>query len=279
MTVPEGFRQHKGIKEGEREHNVRILICHLFSRQGLIIRASTDKKLAIKKMIGMRNILLITGTDTDVGKTILTITLAAYWQNYCSNRHLGLMKLMQTGQGDRELYHQLFGQESLIKIVTPLCFEHPLAPPIAAAKIGEKIDLNIVWQAYLNLQKQQDFVVIEALGGLGSPLTPELTVANIASDWRLPTVLVVPVKLGAISQAVANVALARSLKVDLKGIILSCLQPDSQKNLADLAPCDLIQSLTQVPVLGTIPFISDITDRKKLAQIASHLDLEYICPV
>ena len=227
----------------------------------------------------MKRALLITGTDTDVGKTVLTISLAAYWQTYRPVQRLGLMKLMQTGEGDRELYGQLFGQESLLQIVTPLCFEHPIAPPLAARKIGKKVDLNLVWQAFANLQQQQDFVLVEALGGLGSPVTEELTVANIAADWCLPTVLVVPVKLGAIAQVVANVALARSLKVNLKGIILNCFQPDSTENLADLAPISLIQSLTQLPVLGTIPFINNLSDKEKLAQIASHLDLELILPV
>ena len=226
----------------------------------------------------MKKSLLITGTDTDVGKTVLTISLTAYWQTYRFCQSLGLMKLMQTGTGDDELYRQLFNEKSSLQIVTPLLFEHPLAPPLAAAKIGKEVELNLVWQALNDLQQKQDFVLIEALGGLGSPVTHELTVANIAADWHLPTILVVPVKLGSIAQAVANVALARSLKIELKGIVLNCSQPYSQGNIADLAPAELIQSLTQVPVLGTIPFISDLANQDKLAQIASHLDLELILP-
>jgi len=52
------------------------------------------------------------------------------------------------------------------------------------------------------------------------------------------------VKLGAIAQAVANVALARPFCVHLKGIVLNCVQPRSQQEIADLAPVELIQSLT-----------------------------------
>lgn len=229
-----------------------------------------------KKITRMKKSLLISGTDTDVGKTVLTIALAAYWQTYRFSKSLGLMKLMQTGIGDHELYHQLFSEESSLKIVTPLFFDAPLAPPLAATKTGTEVDLKVVWQALTNLQQQQDFVLIEALGGLGSPVTYNLTVANIAADWHLPTILVVPVKLGAITQAVANVALARSLKVELKGIVLSCSQPDAYKNIADLAPVDLIQSLTQIPILGAIPFIKNLANKEELAQIASNLDLEPI---
>lgn len=225
------------------------------------------------------NNLLIAGTDTDAGKTFVTIALVSYWQKYQSKLNLGLVKLMQTGKGDRELYEQLFGQLNSVKIVTPLTFDAPLAPPIAADLAGKEIDLAIVWNAITSLQQQQDFVLIEALGGLGSPVTHELIVGNLAAEWRLPTVLVVPIKLGAIAQAVANVALARSLNIDLKGIILSCTSShNNPEALAQLAPINLIQSLTQTPILGCLPYIQELTDTEKLAAIASNWDLELIFP-
>jgi dethiobiotin synthetase len=124
------------------------------------------------------------------------------------------------------------------------------------------------------LRSQRDFVLVEALGGLGSPVTDELTVADLAGEWRLPTVLVVPVRLGAIAQAVANVALARQSRVNLKGIILNCIQPRTDAEIADWTPQQLIQSLTNTPVLGCLPYLDNLTDLDKLAQIASDLDWE-----
>lgn len=230
--------------------------------------------------------LLISGTDTDVGKTWVTISLAAYWQQYRCYRsssnnspenQLSIFKLIQTGIGDYELYARLFGAETAIKVATPLCFTTPVAPPIAAAKENKIIDLGKIWQD-LQTFTAHNFVLIEALGGLGSPVTSELTVADLAAEWRLPTVLVVPVKLGAIAQAVANVALARSLNVNLKGIILSCTNSESATRLEDLTPVDLIESLTQTPILGILPYISELTDLAKLAKISSSWDLEVILP-
>lgn len=224
----------------------------------------------------MNNSLLITGTDTNVGKTFVTTALVYYAQNYLSDRSLGLLKLIQTGTGDRELYGQLFGNlEPEIKMATPLHFQAPLAPPVAAEIEGKTIDLGLVWQCLWELQQQQDLVVIEALGGLGSPVTYELTVADLAAEWRLPTVLVVPIKLGAIAQTVANVALARSLNIDLRGIVLSCGElyaPETELN--NLAPVDLIESLTQVSVLGRLPYIEDLTQGDILAKIVSDWDWE-----
>ena len=222
------------------------------------------------------NTLLISGTDTDVGKTVLTASLAAYGQTYLKSKSLGLMKPIQTGVGDGELYHQLFSSSQSLEIITPLSFSTPVAPPIAAARELREIDLSLVWNALCSLIQKQDFVLVEALGGLGSPVTDELTVADLARDWCLRVVLVVPVKLGAIAGAVANVALARQSKIDLLGIVLNCIQPESEAKLADWAPIDLIQSLTNVPVLGTLPYLADTTDLTKLAQVASNLDLERI---
>ncbi|MBD2525061.1 dethiobiotin synthase [Nostoc sp. FACHB-133] len=222
----------------------------------------------------MLNTLLITGTDTEAGKTVLTTALAAYWQKYYPQRSWGIMKPIQSGIGDREWYQKLFALEQSSEEITPLYFEAPLAPPIAAARENRQVDLAIVWQALSKLRSQRDFVLVEALGGLGSPVTDELTVADLAGEWRLPTVLVVPVRLGAIAQAVANVALARQSRVNLKGIILNCVQPRTDAEIADWTPQQLIQSLTNMPVLGCLPYLDNLTDLDKLAQIASDLDWE-----
>lgn len=120
---------------------------------------------------------------------------------------------------------------------------------------------------------------MEALGGLGSPVSDEFTVADLAAEWRLPTVLVVPVKLGAIAQTVANVALARLSHVQLKGIVLNCVQPRSDQEIADLTPIELIQSLTNIPVLGCLPYLDNSTDLDKLAYCAANLDLEKLIPL
>ena len=222
----------------------------------------------------MLKTLLITGTDTEAGKTVVTTALAAYWQKYYPQRSLGIMKPIQSGMGDRELYQTLFSLEQSPAEITPLYFQAPLAPPIAAAKENRQVDLAIVWQTLLALQKQRDLVLIESLGGLGSPITDELTVADLAGEWRLPTILVVPVRLGAIANAVANVALARQTKIALRGIVLNCIQPRQEEEIADLTPVRLIQSLTNIPVLGCVPYVENPQDLEKLAEIAAGLDWE-----
>lgn len=218
--------------------------------------------------------LLITGSDTNVGKTILTAALAAYWQTHRHPETLGIYKPLQAGEGDREFYHRTFKLSQSMDEITPLYFETPIAPAIAAVREGKHIDLGLIWQQFQALQQRYACLLVEGMGGLGSPITYEYTVSDLARDWHIATVLVVPVRLGAIGQAVANVALAKLQKVDLKGIVLSCAQPCSDEEIEAWAPSDLISSLTNIPVLGILPYLPDITDIANLARASSALDLE-----
>jgi dethiobiotin synthetase len=218
--------------------------------------------------------LLITSTDTEVGKTFTTCALAAYYQTHFPSKKLGIMKLIQCGSGDREIYADLFELDQSPGELNPLYFDAPLAPPLAAVRAGKSIDLATAWQSLQNLQQRCDLVLIEGLGGLGSPVTAELTLADIAHEWRLPILLVVPVKLGSIGQAVANVALAAHTGVDLLGIILNCAQPVTDQDIADFAPADLIVNLTRKPVLGCLPYLQAAHSIENLAKAAASLEWE-----
>ncbi|AFY72590.1 dethiobiotin synthase [Synechococcus sp. PCC 7502] len=224
--------------------------------------------------------LLIVGSDTGVGKTVLTSSLAAYQQIYRSDSSLAIYKPVQSGVGDREYFHSTFKLTQSLEEITPIFFTTPIAPAIAMFRENKPLDLGLIWQHFQTLQNKYDRVLVEALGGLGSPITYEYTVADLAKDWHIETVLVVSLKLGAIAQAVANVALARMYKIKLRGIVLSCSNPNSdpdtnlENNIEDFAPVDLIQALTSIPVLGVLPYISDLSNIQELASAASNLDLE-----
>ncbi|MBT9311302.1 dethiobiotin synthase [Leptothoe kymatousa] len=222
--------------------------------------------------------LLIAATDTACGKTVLTCALMAYWQKYCGSRRLEVLKPVQSGEGDRELYQRVFQLEQSLEELNPVFYQAPLAPPVAAAMENTTVDLAPAWQRYGALRQQCDWVLVEGLGGLGSPVTDEMTVADVASDWRLPVVLVVPVKLGAIAAAVANAALARQHRLRLQGIVLNCTTPEASERVEQLTPPDMISNLTRVPVLGVLPHFSDPTDLAQLSAAARQLSLEAIMP-
>lgn len=228
--------------------------------------------------------LLIVGSDTGVGKTVLTASLAAYWLTYrdrtvsqtTPSTSLGIYKPLQSGKGDREFYNQTFALSQTLAEITPLYFEAAIAPAIAAYKEGREIDLALIWQQFQKLQQQKECLLVESLGGLGSPITDEYIVADLARDWALETILVVPVRLGAISQAIANVALANLQKVKLRGIVLSCSQVYTPEEIEDLAPPQMISRLASIPVLGVLPYVNDLSNISQLALAASELDIEKI---
>ncbi len=226
--------------------------------------------------------ILIVGTDTDAGKTVLVSALYAYLAKYQSgqdsDRTVAILKPFQSGEGDRELYQRVFNLNQTAEELNPVYFTAPLAPPIAAAYEGKAVPIEIAWKTYQDLTRRYDWVLVEGVGGLGSPVTGQTTVADLASDWRLPVVLVVPVKLGAIGQVVANIALAERSNLRVQGIVRSCVTPCSDEDLENWASQDLIETLTGLQVLGTLPYLPDPENIEALVQVASGLDLELLLP-
>lgn len=223
-------------------------------------------------------VVLITGTDTEVGKTWVTSALFAYFQAHAPKLKVALFKPMQSGEmGDQQHYHQVFTLEQSPLEVNPISFQAPLAPPLAAALEDREIDLGTIWQALQQLQARYNLVLMEGIGGLGSPITWEWTVADLAQAWRIPIVLVVPVKLGAMGQAVANIALAREKKLTIRGLIRNSLRPCTELEIEQWANQDLLEILTQTAVLGTLPYLEE-PDIETLARGAAHLHLEALFP-
>jgi dethiobiotin synthetase len=224
------------------------------------------------------NALLMTGTDAQVGKTVVTAALAAYGQTYGYPNSVGVMKPVEVSDHDRTFYTRLLQWDQDPELLTPEYLETELPLPLALEQTGRSLALDHVWRQLQSMMARYSWVLLEGLGSLGTPLTPEMVMADLAWDWRLPTVLVVPVSPGAIAQAVAQVALARQMRVQMRGLVLNCLQPYSPEQVAQWVPLDLLRSLTRVPVLGCVPYLADPTDREALVQAAAGLDLEYLIP-
>jgi dethiobiotin synthetase len=235
------------------------------------------------------NTLFIAGTEAQVGKTVVLSALVAYWQRYTGQR-VGVMKPVdcqidaqldtqpQSGL-DADFLRQQFDLNQTSDQITPVLLTESL--PSASGKAQGKssqIELDLLWRQFQTLQQQRDLVLLEGWGGLGSPLSFETTVADLAWDWRLPTVLVVPVQPGAVAQAVANVALAQQSRVHLKGIILNEVRPCSPQQRADWIEIGLLQSLTRKPVLGYIPHLANPQAHDSLIQAAANLELEGLLP-
>jgi dethiobiotin synthetase len=160
-------------------------------------------------------------------------------------------------------YIKLYGHQQSLTVMT----------------LTQGLDLAQTWQQYSQACQEHDWVILETSESLGSPLTQATTIADLAWEWRLPVVLVVPVEPGGIGQAVAYAALARQTRCHLKGIILTCPSPEAEICLSEWMPSELLQQLTQVPYLGHLPYLAETEDPSVLSKIAANLVLERFMPV
>lgn len=204
--------------------------------------------------------ILITGTDTGVGKTIVGCGLAAALT--AQGKTVGVLKPAETGCALREgvLYPEdaarlaACARVSLpLARICPYRFAPPVAPSVAAELAGMTIDPQRIVAVFEEIATQHDFTVVEGAGDLLVPLTDRYTFADLARDLRLPLLVVVGSKLGALNHTLLTLHCARTLSLPIIGYILNHLTPVS--DISTQTNARTLAHLTDVPSLGTLPFL------------------------
>ncbi|GAB6099348.1 dethiobiotin synthase [Halanaerocella petrolearia] len=225
--------------------------------------------------------IFITGTDTDIGKTVVTtgLTAALRQQGY----DLGVMKPFQSGAieednkllaPDIEFVLEHISLEADYDLMNPIRLKHPLAPSVAAKEEDVKIDLKQVTSAYQQLQRKYQGLVVEGAGGLMVPLAEEFLIPDLVKMLDLPVVIVARPNLGTINHTVLTVKLARQLGLDVLGVIINGY-PEETGVVEETNP-DIISELAEVPILGIVPYIDDLEEVDLGEVIADSVDLEEI---
>ena len=207
--------------------------------------------------------VFVTGTDTEVGKTRISVGLIKVLQQ--QGLRVAAMKPVasgcewQDGQWQNEDALALI-QQADIKLpysqVNPYAFEPAIAPHLAAEQIGQTISLNRIETQFAAMQLQADAIVVEGAGGWLVPLNDQQTIADLAKALKLPVVLVVAIKLGCINHALLTVQAIADSGLTLVGWVANDFLQDPQSTA-------IIQSLTQrisSPCLGTVPKLADNED-------------------
>ena len=220
----------------------------------------------------------ITGTDTGVGKTVVTALLASMLSK--RGLRVGVMKPVETGcprEGDRLLpqdslfLRQVSGCTAPQELVTPYTFAEPLAPAIAAELAGSTIEMKHIHRCYEQLVAEHDMVLVEGAGGLLVPLTAQLSMHDIAVELNLPVLIVACNRLGAINHTLLTVTVARE-RSQILGIVLNHIQtPDN--DLAMQTNADALRRWGKAPLLGQIPYIPIIT-AETLGALGEQLTLD-----
>ena len=200
----------------------------------------------------------VTGTDTSVGKTTVTVRLMQ--QLVAQGLTVIGMKPVASGcewvdgrwQNDDVLQLTAASNVSApAELINPYCFEPAIAPHIAAAQAGVEVDFNVILAAYAQLTTMADVVIVEGAGGLLVPLNATQTIADLIQALSLPALVVVGMRLGCINHALLTAQVLKQRNIDFCGWVANNIDPQMsvpQENLQSL-----ITGLQQPPVLQ-VPF-------------------------
>ncbi|MFL2650493.1 MAG: dethiobiotin synthase [Alphaproteobacteria bacterium] len=160
-----------------------------------------------------KNSFFITGTDTGVGKTLVSAILAKkYNAHYYKPIQCGLNR---NGDKDSDIVLNIFKDVSVIK--ETYFFKNSLSPNIAA----KKENVNIEISQFLKVDKIDYPIVIEGAGGLQVPIDEKILMSDLISHFNLPTILVSRTQLGTINHTLMSIDIIKKKKINLAGIIFS----------------------------------------------------------
>ncbi len=209
---------------------------------------------------GTRRGVFVTGTDTEVGKTIIA---AALTRALCSRgMRVGVMKPVSAGRERKdgcwinEDARQLLEASNVpltLSEINPYAFEPPISPHIAAAEAGLAVDLARIESAFIAIADKADLVVVEGAGGWLAPISETLTMADIAIRLALPVVLIVGMRLGCLNHSLLSAESIRSRGLTLAGWVANSIDPDfsrAKENHETLA------GRLGAPLLGKVPFLA-----------------------
>jgi dethiobiotin synthetase len=167
--------------------------------------------------------LLVTGTDTGVGKTYVTCALAAALR--AAGRRVAVMKPVETGVEhepvDAVALRRAAGDPAPLDDVCPVRLRAPLAPAVAARLEGRTIDVDALVARVVRRAAEADVLLVEGAGGLLVPLARNATFLDLALAARLPLLVVGANRLGVINHCALTVRVALAAGVAVRGVVLS----------------------------------------------------------
>jgi dethiobiotin synthetase len=218
----------------------------------------------------MKRAVFVSGTDTGVGKTLLSAALLAAL-NAAGRTAVG-MKPVASGcratpaglrNADAEILVAHSAGDPAYADVNPYALPEPIAPHLAAAHAHVEIGLDPIKAAFSTLYAKADSVVVEGVGGWSVPLSATLLQADIVRALALPVILVVGLRLGCLNHTLLS---ARAIAADgctLLGWIGNRIDPGmacAEENLATL------RERVAAPCLGVLPYRAT-PDPHKLAPL------------
>ncbi len=200
--------------------------------------------------------LLVTGTDTGVGKTFVACALAHALR--ARGRTVAVLKPVETGVTDQPedalRLRDAAADPAPLDDVCPYRLRAPLAPSVAARREGVRIDLARLEALIERRVRMADVLLVESAGGLLVPIADSVTYADLAARLRLPLLIVAANRLGTVNHCALTARVAESMRLPVVGVVLS--QPAPDRDASADSNGDTIAGLTGLPVLGELPHVA-----------------------
>lgn len=205
--------------------------------------------------------IFITGTDTGVGKTVVSAALAIALKQL--GHRVGVMKPIETGvspsrssQSDAAQLCRAIACREPLDTISPYRFRMPVAPLTAAESEGRTISLAFIRNGYRQLAERYDWTIVEGVGGTLVPITPFIDVATLIARLKLPTVIVGRSGLGGINHARLTMEALRRREIPIVALLLNRTGPitSPRTRAQEQSTIDLLRRQADVPVLGPLPY-------------------------
>ena len=215
----------------------------------------------------MKAALFITGTDTEVGKTVVAAGLALAFRNH--GLDVGVMKPAATGcrshrgrliAEDVEYLVSASGAEDERELICPYMLREPLAPEVAAKFDGVRIDIRKITRAFKELLRRHEILIVEGAGGVFVPIKRNYFMIDLITELSSPMIVVARPGLGTINHTLLTREVARERKIDVMGIIINNYV--ERPSLAERTNPDVIRRYAGTELLGIMSHLKGVSVTK-----------------
>jgi dethiobiotin synthetase len=231
-------------------------------------------------MVNLSDGIFITGTDTGIGKTLITASLA--WKFSKSIRKICVMKPFATGVSIHSKHYNSEDLAILAKAIkleekqenlNPYFYPLPCSPFMASSLLNlHPPALGFAIEKFKFLQKKYDYLIVEGIGGVMVPLDNKNTLLDFIKLTRLGVIIVATPKLGTFNHILLSVKICQSNDIPIKGIVINKM-PNHPSQIEKEVP-RFIQEFTELPVLGIIPTIRNLKFNESMfSEIAKLIDI------
>ena len=221
--------------------------------------------------------IFVTGTDTDVGKTYVTAGLAVTLRKMGID--VGIMKPFAAGTSQKKGFKsedvEILSRAAQVsdpeELMNPQFFKMAASPYTASKNLKVKVRVKSVLSSFKKLSKLHSMLLVEGMGGIMTPILKNYFVTDLIKEMRIPAVIVTRTRVGTVNHTIMTCKMCEKYKIPVKGIIINNF--DSDGYTVKTLKRDL-ESLTGVPILGTIPFLDNLSDDSLYRNFKKNIDMK-----